>query len=406
MATSRILSCLVIFAVITGLKAQEPLSVTDYGSLQISMVRHGEKYATNRDCYSYEVVSPLYHGMTHVRGPNDKNGKIPFKVSVPVIIYLAVDARYPYIHGDDYEATGDLVMLGGCRKRTKFPIYRSRRVHGPGLVTVDFTSSRMTGIFLRDNAYEVRPYAELKVTFPGTPREISMVRDGEKFSTNRACYTMVDIPPKYHGLTHLRGPNDETTITFYVNIPVMATGSIVIDLSKAFDSICHNLLLAKLSAYGVGDAATEFLHSYLSERKQIVKVNGIFSDWLPVYCGVPQSSLLGPLLFNIFINDLNFVVQVSSLRLYADDTTTYASDSNTTALELSLNQDLDKLSSWFSSNYLSINQSKTQAMILGNYSQEAVLHIGDSTIEITNSLKILGVQIDNKLSLRNTYQLF
>ncbi|KAL9950201.1 hypothetical protein ACROYT_G042672 [Oculina patagonica] len=130
------------------------------------------------------------------------------------------------------------------------------------------------------------------------------------------------------------------------------TGSIAIDLSKAFDSICHNLLLAKLSAYGVGDAATKFLHSYLSERKQRVKVNGIFSDWLPVYCGVPQGSLLGPLLFNIFINDLNFVVQVSSLRLYADDTTTYASDSNTTALELSLNQDLDKLSSWFSSNYL------------------------------------------------------
>ncbi|KAL9965455.1 hypothetical protein ACROYT_G029257 [Oculina patagonica] len=221
MATSRILSGLVFFAVITGLKAQEPLSVTDYGSLQISMVRHGEKYATNRDCYSYEDVSPLYHGMTHVRGLNDKNGKITFKVDVPVIIYLAVDSRYPYIHGDDYEATGDLVMLGGCHKRTKFPIYRSRRVHGPGLVTVDFTSSRMTGIFLRDNAYEVRPYAELKVTFPGTPREISMVRDGEKFSTNRACYAMVDIPPKYHGLTHLRGPNDETTITFHVNIPVL-----------------------------------------------------------------------------------------------------------------------------------------------------------------------------------------
>ena len=103
-------------------------------------------------------------------------------------------------------------------------------------------------------------------------------------------------------------------------------------------------------------------------------------------------------MFNIFINDLNFVVQVSSLRLYADDTTTFASDSNTTALELAVNQDLDKLSSWFSSNYLSINQSKTQAMILGNYSQEPVLHIGDSTIEITNSLKILGVQIDNRLS--------
>lgn len=113
-------------------------------------------------------------------------------------------------------------MLGGCHKpRVKFPIYRSRRVHGPGLVSVHFPSSRMTGIFLRDNAFDVRPYAELKVKFTGTPREISMVRQGEKFSTNRDCYKMEDIPPKYHGLTHLRGPNDETTITFHVNIPVV-----------------------------------------------------------------------------------------------------------------------------------------------------------------------------------------
>lgn len=135
-------------------------------------------------------------------------------------------------------------MLGGCHKRVKFPIYRSKKVYGPGLVTVNFKSSRMTGIFLRDNAYQVRPYAELKVTFPGTPREISMVREGEKFSTNRACYTMVDIPPKYCGLTHLRGPNDETTITFAVNVPVI--------VYVAIDSRLHrqNILPSTFKATG------------------------------------------------------------------------------------------------------------------------------------------------------------
>ena len=150
---------------------------------------------------------------------------------------------------------------------------------------------------------------------------------------------------------------------------------------------CDNLLLAKLRAYGVGEEAIDFLHSYLSGRKQTVKVNGVFSDWLPVYCGVPQGSLLG-------------------LRFYADDTTAYASNADISALELSLNRDLENLSSWFASNYLSVNSKKSQAMIPGKHSHEPALHIGDSVIEISGFLNILGVRIDHKLPLKTTYQLF
>ena len=101
------------------------------------------------------------------------------------------------------------------------------------------------------------------------------------------------------------------------------TGSIGIDLSKAFDLICHNLLLAKLRAYGLNDDAIAFLQSCMTDRQQRVKFHGKFSEWCPVKCGIPQGSLLGPLLFNIFLNNLNFAGQISSLRLYADDTTTY-----------------------------------------------------------------------------------
>ena len=109
----------------------------------------------------------------------------------------------------------------------------------------------------------------------------------------------------------------------------------------------------------------------------------------------------GPLLFNVFINDLNFSVQLSSLRVYADDTTAYSSNTDISALELSLNKDLENLSSWFVSNYLSVNSKRTQATILDKHSHEPALHIGDSVIEIIGFLNILGVCIDDKLSFKD-----
>jgi hypothetical protein len=92
----------------------ESLSVTNYGTKQISMMRHGEKYATNRPCYVWEDVQPKYHGMTHIRGINDKVGSFTFDVDAPVFVYLAVDSRYPYIHRPAFENTHDKFMLGGC----------------------------------------------------------------------------------------------------------------------------------------------------------------------------------------------------------------------------------------------------------------------------------------------------
>ena len=103
------------------------------------------------------------------------------------------------------------------------------------------------------------------------------------------------------------------------------SAAITIDLSKALDSINHNLLLAKLSAYGVTEDALQLLRSYLTDRKQHVKIDGNLSDWQIMKCGVPQGSILGPLLFNIYMNDANFSDISCSLRFYADDTTGYSS---------------------------------------------------------------------------------
>ena len=92
-------------------------------------------------------------------------------------------------------------------------------------------------------------------------------------------------------------------------------------LSKAFHSINHNLLLAKLKAYGLSQSALSLISSYLLGRKQRVCLHGVCSSYSDLRAGLPQGSLLGPLLFNIFINDLNYAVSDVSLRLYADDTT-------------------------------------------------------------------------------------
>ena len=131
-----------------------------------------------------------------------------------------------------------------------------------------------------------------------------------------------------------------------------------------------------------------------------MKCNGSFSDWLPVQCGVPQGSLLGLLFFNIFVNDVNYTVGTSSLRLYADGTTQYAAHMSPVVLESTLNHDIIKLTQWFFVNHLQVNVAKTQAMTLGKSQFPYCFSVEDQILDIEPTLKILGVTLDKDLNYK------
>ena len=131
---------------------------------------------------------------------------------------------------------------------------------------------------------------------------------------------------------------------------------IFIDLRKAFDTVNHGILLKKLEHYGMRDNMLDWFQSYLSDRKQYVDINGKSSDFiLDITCGVPQGSVLGPLLFLIYINDLPNISKILNFYLFADDTNIYYESSSLDKLERTVNRELNNLFLWLNASRLSLN---------------------------------------------------
>ena len=176
-------------------------------------------------------------------------------------------------------------------------------------------------------------------------------------------------------------------------------GAVLMDLSKAFDVLPHDLLIAKLWAYGVGTKSLRFLYSYLNDRKMRVRVESAFSEWLNVLLGVPQGSILGPLLFNIFVNDLFLCDLVSFIANYADDNTLYAMGHSLHDVMSMLESDVPIVVDWFRINQMVVNPDKFQFLLLGcQKDEECTLVVDNNTITSTDYVKLLGVDIDNKLN--------
>ena len=174
-------------------------------------------------------------------------------------------------------------------------------------------------------------------------------------------------------------------------------GTVLMDLSKAFDTINHELLIAKLHAYGCTRSGLKLIHSYLNNRWYRTKINSSFSTWKELMMGVPQGSILGPLLFNIYINDLFFILENIDVCNYADDTGLHLCDLELPSLLSSLEHDTSLAIEWFESNYMKLNKSKCHLLISGHKFENLWIDVGSSKIWERNSETILGVQIERNL---------
>ena len=173
-------------------------------------------------------------------------------------------------------------------------------------------------------------------------------------------------------------------------------GALLTDLSKAFDCLSHELIIAKLNAYGFSLSALNLVLSYLTERKQRTKINQAYSSWEEILFGVPQGSILGPILFNIFLSDLFLVVNNVDIASYADDNTIYTSGENIDEVIFSLQESSKKLFKWFTDNQMKTNEEKCHLIVSSNKATE--IQIGDFSIKNSENEKLLGVHIDSNLN--------
>ena len=184
------------------------------------------------------------------------------------------------------------------------------------------------------------------------------------------------------------------------------TGAVYIDLKRAFDTVDHTIMIKKLKTTGISSTNLVWFHSYLSSRCQKSVIGQAISATQKVTVRVPQGSILGPLLFSIYINDLPACLQNTTVTLFADDTALYCSSQSAHELRTMLNEDLDRLAHWLQQNKLTLKISKSKFMLTGGPKKlkslsKVTLNTKNKELDKVSTYKYLGVVISETLTWDN-----
>ena len=275
-----------------------------------------------------------------------------------------------------------------------------------GIVPTEWKLARVTPIFKKGKRQDVNNYRPISI-IPAVAKVFERIIYDQFFKYLNDNDLLVNCQSGFRSLHSTLTSLLEASNSWSVNIDNgLMNGVIFIDLKKAFDTIDHKILLRKLASYGIDHRTLKWFDSYLSDRQQKCVVNGELSGARAVTCGVPQGSLIGPLLFLIYINDLPNCLSKALPRMYADDTSISIAASSLPELESALNTELTYLHEWLNVNKLSLNIAKTELMLIGSRQRLSATTTGHSlTIQIKGHeidrvphTKSLGVHIDQNLS--------
>ena len=179
-------------------------------------------------------------------------------------------------------------------------------------------------------------------------------------------------------------------------------GTILMDLSKVYDSLPHELLVAKFEAYSIDKNGLNLIHNCLTNRKQRTKISSSYSECYDIVRGIPQGSILGPLFFNLFINDLFLFIERTNICNFADDNTIYSCNINLQTILKDLKYDMQNILKWFKVNLMKPNPKKFQFMILGKSTRQSIiLNIINVKIRESSSVVLLGLTFDNQLTFKD-----